>query len=400
PIFNTDDTAVSSYLLNYSIGPGSQKVSSLEISIDSPLNSTYHISEILLNISVSGGNPINLTWYNWNGTNITYISPINITFNEGQNNLTAWVNDSEGNLNFTSVFFTIDTFAPTLTIYEPDGEYTSGVNIPLNFSVSKTPEACWYSLNGDTNTSIPNCNITNNHILFNGSIEGPNTIIVYANSSAGLVEFSSKNFSINLQNNTLLIFPVEQEWETDEAVTLEGFCKFTNGTTCPENISCRFTVYYPNGSLLGENLFADYSAGGLYSYSIGYTNFTNNIPGPYSSAMACYDGFNQEAAFTWKVITEENASVYLYFLLFFSVIMLMVIGEWKDNWVFMFFASCLLLVVGIWIFVNGLPGLTLSYFSSGHEDAWISWISFILIFIGIVYMFRSVYDKLIGGLKI
>jgi len=62
------------------------------ILINSPSNITYNTSNVLVNISASDNN-LNTIWYNWNGTNITYSSPINVTFNEGKNTLYAYAND-------------------------------------------------------------------------------------------------------------------------------------------------------------------------------------------------------------------------------------------------------------------------------------------------------------------
>ena len=84
------------------------------ITIHSPLNDTYNTTSVLVNISASDSN-LNTTWYNWNGTNTTYTSPINISFAEGGNTLYAYANDTYGNENSTSVSFTIDTCTPNMT---------------------------------------------------------------------------------------------------------------------------------------------------------------------------------------------------------------------------------------------------------------------------------------------
>jgi hypothetical protein len=64
-----------------------------------------------VNISVNDS-AISRIWYNWNGTNVTYTTPVNVTFNEGSNTLIVYVNDTIGNLNSTSVSFTVDTTPP------------------------------------------------------------------------------------------------------------------------------------------------------------------------------------------------------------------------------------------------------------------------------------------------
>jgi len=58
-------------------------------------------------------------WYNWNGTNVTYTSEINVTFDEGVNILVVYANDSCGNTNETNVSFSIDATAPNINIISP-----------------------------------------------------------------------------------------------------------------------------------------------------------------------------------------------------------------------------------------------------------------------------------------
>ncbi len=61
----------------------------------------------LLNIEATDENTIDRIWYEWNGINETYNTPINMTFNEGLNTITAWANDTAGNVVKESTTFTI-----------------------------------------------------------------------------------------------------------------------------------------------------------------------------------------------------------------------------------------------------------------------------------------------------
>jgi hypothetical protein len=78
----------------------------LYLEIISPENKIYNTTSIILNISVEGDN-IDRIWYNWEGEDVIYTDPINITFPNGQHTLTAWVNNSFGDLVSTSVTFNI-----------------------------------------------------------------------------------------------------------------------------------------------------------------------------------------------------------------------------------------------------------------------------------------------------
>ncbi|GAI18014.1 unnamed protein product, partial [marine sediment metagenome] len=104
----------------------------------SPLNKTYNVRVQNLNINSNGDN----IWYNWNGTNYTYTTPVNINFTEGSITLNAWANDSSGDVNTTSVVFGVntsitsdwDSIIPPEGIFEPYNALLSGTHVN-NFSI-------------------------------------------------------------------------------------------------------------------------------------------------------------------------------------------------------------------------------------------------------------------------
>jgi subtilisin family serine protease len=77
------------------------------IEIYSPQDTIYNYTEILINITAEDDLSLDSIWYNWNGTNYTYTTELNITFDEGDHVLHAWANDTAGNINYTNVSFTI-----------------------------------------------------------------------------------------------------------------------------------------------------------------------------------------------------------------------------------------------------------------------------------------------------
>ena len=343
-------------------------------------------------------------WY-YNGTgNTTIACGTNVTgLTTGEGSFTWGVcsNDTLGNEDCSYTTFTVDVVPPTVTIIVPatNQEFTDATDIPLNFTIVEgSLSACTYSLNGAANITLPGCISGSNLFSFNDSIEGMNEIYVYANDSGNGLGLDSVMFDINTQNNTLLIFPTEDEWEVTDSITLQGMCRFTNGTVCGSDIACRFSAYYPNNTIFLESVFGTWNAGGRYTYAIGFTNTsTTNIAGPYTSAMSCYDGFDQDAAFTWHVLSEDNQYVFLYSLLLITAILLIIFGEWKNQWPLKYMGGLLFSFVGLWLFIHGIPGQTLSYLSSGNEDAWISWVSWIIMGFGFLYFFKAVYEDALGG---
>jgi len=120
------------------------------ISIVSPLNQSYDNATILVNISSDGDN----VWYNWNGTNYTYSSEVNVTFAEGANVLYVWANDSLGNLGYGSVIFTIDLTSPVVSLISPVNSSTVTVSLTVDFKYNVTDDS-----------SIENCSLIINDVF-------------------------------------------------------------------------------------------------------------------------------------------------------------------------------------------------------------------------------------------
>ena len=86
------------------------------LKIISPTNTTYNNATQLVNISSDG----DYVWFtNASGQNESYTPPVYRIWNEGSNIIYAYANDSAGNLNSTSVVFTVDTTVPTVHLISP-----------------------------------------------------------------------------------------------------------------------------------------------------------------------------------------------------------------------------------------------------------------------------------------
>lgn len=110
------------------------------IEIVSPTSTNKIYSTQLINITATDDN-LDTINYEFNGTNFTYTTPLNVEFADGTYNLIAYVNDTFGNSNSTNVTFNIDTTPfiefltpPTLVNYANiTQEY-----IPMKVNVSPT----------------------------------------------------------------------------------------------------------------------------------------------------------------------------------------------------------------------------------------------------------------------
>ncbi len=105
---------------NETIPPGNQ-TTNLTLTILSPQNITYNVTEIPITLSSNGDN----IWYIINSGNATpYNSSINQLFEEGTNTLTAFANNTFGEEISDSVIFSIDLNSTIIVI--PPGNETSG----------------------------------------------------------------------------------------------------------------------------------------------------------------------------------------------------------------------------------------------------------------------------------
>jgi len=149
------------------------------IDIYSPLNQSYNNATILINISSDGDN----IWYNWNGTNVAYISAVNVTFDGGVNTLVAYANDSIGNIGNSSVTFIVDLEGPTVSLISPINGSTVTSSLTVNFEYNVT----------DAST-VENCSLIINDVF--NSVETGVTRNVTQSISAVLSN-GDYNWSIN-----------------------------------------------------------------------------------------------------------------------------------------------------------------------------------------------------------
>src|SRR3989344_1942817 len=106
------------------------------ISIANPAGANYTNATILVNITSNGLN----VWF-FNGTeNESYNGAIYRTFNQGNNQLIAYANDSAGNFNFTSVSFFVDSIKPTIdNLIETPSDpaaYVGGAKYEFNATIN------------------------------------------------------------------------------------------------------------------------------------------------------------------------------------------------------------------------------------------------------------------------
>ncbi len=156
-----------------------------------PGNMTYHSATVQVVLVAPHRHHVETMWYAWNGTNVTYDGPVDVLFDEGQNTLRAWANDSKGRVATAAVSFTIDTGAPSVRITSPaNGTCTSTVQrVEIDATGRRGVERTWYAWNGT-------------NVTYDGPVdflfdEGQNTLRAWAIDSKGRVATAGVSFVVD-----------------------------------------------------------------------------------------------------------------------------------------------------------------------------------------------------------
>ncbi len=255
----------------------------IPITIVSPTNTTTTDNTPLLNATFD--ETVNAAWYNINTTtNTTPVGGVlNLTvqlgtFSDGQHNITVYVNDSADNLNSNTIYFTVDTTAPTVTVHSPGNSTTNDTTPLLNVTFSEQINYTWYNVNGATNTT-PVGGVTNLTVTLSTLSDGQHNVTVYANDSVG-----------NL-NTTTFIFTVDTATPSVTNINSTNTNLnqtnpiYNNGT--PQNISINFTSSeYP----LNVTFKLYNSTGDLINTSVVQLSSASDLPANYTLPAGLSDG--------------------------------------------------------------------------------------------------------------
>ena len=171
------------------------------IAVEFPTNSSSSSNtELNVNYSAIDTN-LASCWYNLDSqivnTTLSGCSNITgVTWEEGQHNITFWVNDTAGNIAQTDLNFTIDLTNPSLTLDSPvNTTNTSNPSLNVNYTVSDNDLAtCWYSNDSmSVNTTLGSCaDITG--VTWS---EGEHNVTIWANDSVSNQNATSVTFTID-----------------------------------------------------------------------------------------------------------------------------------------------------------------------------------------------------------
>ena len=219
-----------------------------------------------------------LVWWNNGSNNFTYTSPVFHMFNENENILFAYANDTYNNVNSSSIYFSIDTIAPIISIVYPETlNYSTNIS-ELNYTYSDVNSGnCWYSINnGTTNSSIE---VAKTNFTKITSTEGDNIWTLYCNDSLGnenstFITFFKDtiypkiSYGIRTENDG--VFKSQNNIYINTSWTETNFKNITFVIWGVDSSSITYSSisYLHNFTSLAE---------GLYYYNVTLTDIVNNV---------------------------------------------------------------------------------------------------------------------------
>lgn len=130
---------------------------------NSPGNQSYNTGSVHFNITSSKA--ISNAFYSIDGatnktmgndSQIHYFNTTNPALGEGLHNVTFWINDSDGNMNSSTVYFQVDQTNPQMSFRDPTpsrNANTTETNISFNMTISETyPDSIIFNWNGTNET--------------------------------------------------------------------------------------------------------------------------------------------------------------------------------------------------------------------------------------------------------
>jgi N-acetylneuraminic acid mutarotase len=170
-----------------------------QLHILAPENKAYNVSSVPLVFTTN--KPINWSGYVLDSrANVTIAENTMLTeLSDGNHSVTVYANDTFGNIGFSStVYFSVDTVRPTVSVLSPESKVYGTNEIQLNFTTDEPVSWLAYSLDGEDNVT------TSRNITLAGLTDGSHNLTVYATDMVGntgvseTVHFSIEPFPIIL----------------------------------------------------------------------------------------------------------------------------------------------------------------------------------------------------------
>ena len=238
------------------------------INIIFPSNSQWFNSKnIEINNSILDTNLQSCWWTNNSGiTNNSITCGANITnqqWNEGQNTISIYANDSLNNNNFSTIIFYIDTIAPLLIINNPNNQSYNNASLLIN--ITSNGNYTWF-FNGTANE-------TYSSLVTRTFFQGNNTIYAYSNDSLNNINTSKVAFFIDsIPPSLTMSHPESKAYGTNTSLPLNFAISDTYLQTCWYNLNNEINISLPNC----QNTTFNASTDGNYNLSLFANDFLGN----------------------------------------------------------------------------------------------------------------------------
>src|SRR3989338_38538 len=297
------------------------------LAITTPINNTNTTNNVLnVNFTVSDSN-LGSCWY----SNDTYTinrstgctqNLTNITWSEGGHNVTVYANDSAGNVNFSSITFSVDSSAPSVTISYPKNtttHYSSTIDFNASVSDAQNVTNCLYSLDLAANVSMTKTNTSWFSATSSSIAHGKHNLTISCNDTLN-------NWGSAMENNFDVVL-------TDLKIISVGLPTqlYTNNTFARVNVSNPSTPnatnvnvsVIVNGTLLNSSVFSNVPGTGSAVVNITFkpsagTNMSINVTIDLANAIPesnetnnwnlTYVNITQLANITIVTLSEANTT--------------------------------------------------------------------------------------------
>jgi len=249
------------------------------IEILSPENKTYAVSDVPLSFTVSES----ASWmgYSLDGQANNTISGNTtiVDLPDGIHTVIVYANDTAGNMGYSgTVYFTVDTTSPTISVLSPENKTYAVSDVPLSFTVSESASWMGYSLDGQANVTV-----TGNTTLAS-LLDGSHHVVVYANDTAG-----------NMGASITVYFTVDT---TPPNITDVSQIPLENNVLPEDEVKVNATV---TDELSGvKQVTLNYTNGDGTWVTVNMTNLEGNVWN--ATILAFPYGTNV----TYKIIAEDN----------------------------------------------------------------------------------------------
>jgi parallel beta-helix repeat protein len=172
------------------------------ITILSPENKTYPSKSI--NVTFNLSEPASWMGYSLDSQiNVTISGNTTVSsLSDGRHWIIIFANDTSGNMvRSDTVYFSIDTVAPSIEVLSPENKTYATSSISLSFDVSEPTSWMGFSLDGQANETVLTADT-----MISSLSDGSHSLIVYAKDAAGNIGVSQEiSFTVNAQTSQGLL---------------------------------------------------------------------------------------------------------------------------------------------------------------------------------------------------